>query len=77
MLSFLRQVVVTNVSGEINGESDAHDQVDQVYTVKTYPPPGHVPEIRKEENKLKNFEFSVAIGVAVAIANPSIFHLNK
>ena len=43
-LSFLRQIVVADVGGEVYGESDAHYQVDQGHSVKSNAPPSHVPE---------------------------------
>ena len=40
----LRHVVVADVSGEVDGEPNAHDQVDEGDPVEVNPPPGHVAQ---------------------------------
>ena len=49
-VAFLRQVVVADVSREVDGEADAHDQVDQGHSVQSNSPPRHVPEERNFGN---------------------------
>ena len=42
-LVILGHVVVADVRTEVDGEADAHDQVDQGHPVQVHVPPGHVP----------------------------------
>ena len=36
--------MVANVSGKVDGETNAHDEVDQGNPIQAYPPPSHVPD---------------------------------
>ena len=40
-LALLRHVVVADVGGEVDGEADAHDEVDEGDAVQVDVPPGH------------------------------------
>ena len=44
-VALLGEVVVGDVSGKIDREPDAHDQVDQRDAVESNSPPRHVPEM--------------------------------
>ena len=41
-LVILGHVVVADVRTEVDGEADAHDQVDQGHPIQVHVPPGHI-----------------------------------